>query len=441
MEGVAMSHSHVAILGSGMAGMGAAHALRAAGVAGRIFDKNRYPGGHTASHARDGFIFDEGPHVSFTRNEKIREIFALTVGGRYETINAHVDNHFDGRWVRHPVITNLYGLPEELVVACIRDFVESRRQPPEVRNYEDWLVASYGRAYAEYFPMRYTRKYHTTEARNLSTDWVGPRLYQASLDEVLRGALSPHTPNIHYVQDYRYPTHGGFAAFLRELQAASDIVLEHEVVEVDPQARLLRFAGGRSAEYRRLISSLPLPELVGMIRSVPRGVRDAVDRLACTALVLVNLGVDRADISASSWTYFYEEDLPFSRVSFPRNMSPHVVPAGAGSIQAEVYFSRKYRPFTGSPQDWIEPVIAGLRRCGLLRDDDRILLRDAMLIPYANIIFDLDRVPALAIVHGYLDELGIRYCGRYGDWGYLWTDEAFASGEGAAQRVLQDLAT
>ena len=32
--------------------------------------------------------------------------------------------------------------------------------------------------------------------------------------------------------------------------------------------------------------------------------------------------------------------------------------------------------------------------------------------------------------------LGIAYCGRYGDWGYMWTDESFISGEKAADRAL-----
>ena len=112
------------------------------------------------------------------------------------------------------------------------------------------------------------------------------------------------------------------------------------------------------------------------------------------------------------------------------------VPAGTGSIQAEVYFSDKYKPFTGSPDDWIEPVIDDLRRCGILHEDDRILFRKAMLLRYANIIFDLDRAAALKTVHGYLDDLGIAYCGRYGDWGYMWTDESFKSGELAAEKAL-----
>jgi hypothetical protein len=59
-----------------------------------------------------------------------------------------------------------------------------------------------------------------------------------------------------------------------------------------------------------------------------------------------------------------------------------------------------------------------------------------MFLRYANIIFDLERAKALKTVHGYLDDLGISYCGRYGDWGYMWTDESFISGEKAADRAL-----
>jgi protoporphyrinogen oxidase len=80
-----------------------------------------------------------------------------------------------------------------------------------------------------------------------------------------------------------------------------------------------------------------------------------------------------------------------------------------------------------------------LKRCGILREEDKILFTHSMLVPYANVIFDLERAPALKIVHGYLDDIGIRYCGRYGEWAYIWTDESFMSGENAAQKVLDRL--
>jgi protoporphyrinogen oxidase len=170
-------------------------------------------------------------------------------------------------------------------------------------------------------------------------------------------------------------------------------------------------------------------------------VLDAAGRLACSTCVLVNVGVDRADLSAAHMTYFYDEDICFTRLSFPHMLSRHNVPEGAGSIQAEVYFSSKYRPLMQSPESLIEPVIADLRRCGLLKDEDRILFRNAMVVPYANVIFDLERAESLRIVHAYLDEIGVAYCGRYGDWGYMWTDESFTSGERAAESVLTSLAS
>jgi hypothetical protein len=71
-----------------------------------------------------------------------------------------------------------------------------------------------------------------------------------------------------------------------------------------------------------------------------------------------------------------------------------------------------------------------------LREEDEILVRDARLIQYANVIFDLDRASAVDIVHGYLDDIGIAYCGRYGDWDYMWTDESYISGERAAEAAL-----
>jgi hypothetical protein len=93
-----------------------------------------------------------------------------------------------------------------------------------------------------------------------------------------------------------------------------------------------------------------------------------------------------------------------------------------------------------STEGVIERVIGDLRRAGILRDGDRILSRHASVVKYANVIFDRDRTAAVKTVHGYLDDIGIAYCGRYGDWGYMWTDESFISGERAARTALANAA-
>jgi protoporphyrinogen oxidase len=216
----------------------------------------------------------------------------------------------------------------------------------------------------------------------------------------------------------------------------ANIRLDHEVVSIDPRRREIRFANGAVGEYSGLISSMPLPELIPAIAGTPADVLEAAGRLACSEVVIVNLVVDRADLIDAHWTYFYDQDIFFARISTPHLQSPHNVPPGCGSLQAECYYSKKYRPLDRAPEECIEPVIRDLRKVGVLRESDRILFRNTMYLRYANVIFDLERADALKTVHGYLDDLGIAYCGRYGDWRYIWTDESFLSGEQAAQKVL-----
>lgn len=438
-----MNALDIVILGGGMAGFGAVHRLRREGLRPALFEKNPYLGGAAASFSSpEGFVFDHGGHVSFSRNERIRDLFAANVSHEYETIAARVNNHWRGHWIKHPAQCNLHGLPADLVTAVICDFVKARdRGDGETHNYAEWLEATYGRTFAETFPGEYARKYHTTDPENLSTTWLGGRFYRPTLEEVLRGALSPETPDFHYVTDCRYPRYNGFVSYLRPLFDSADVHALHELVRLDPARRILYFGSGAVRSYDRLISSIPLPELIPMIDGAPQEVIEASGRLACTTCVLVNLGIDRGDLSTAHWSYFYDRDLLPTRMNFPHMLSVNNAPSGHGSIQVEVYYSRKYKPLDRLPDECIEPVIADLQRCGLIHSDDRIVFSEARLIPYANIVFDHDRAAALAKVHSYLNDLGIVCCGRYGEWSYLWTDESFLSGENAAQKVLESVAS
>jgi protoporphyrinogen oxidase len=428
----------IAIIGSGMAGFGAAYRLHQAGLRGTIYEQKRHFGGHTSSYEFEGgWLFDEGPHVSFTSDRRIQDLLAANINGKYEVLTTRVNNYWQGRWIKHPAQCNLYGLPAPLIADVIADFVTaSQAQAPQIHNYEQWLRASFGDTFAETFPMEYTIKYHTTHARDLNTRWIGPRLYRAALKEVLLGALTPQTPDVHYISNFRYPTRGGFQAYLRPFLATCEMRLEHRLTRVDPKQRILHFSNGSAHPFAALVSSMPLPELIPLIDDAPRDVLDAAERLSCSEAVIVSLGVNRPDLVDAHWSYFYDRDVCFARLSTPHLQSPQNVPPGCGSLQAECYYSRKYRPLEHSPEACIEPVIADLLRCGVLRESDRILFRHAMHIPYANVIFDLEEDEARRTVHGFLDDLGIAYCGRYGDWAYIWTDESFTSGERAAQRVL-----
>jgi protoporphyrinogen oxidase len=432
----------IAVLGTGMAGLGAGYVLEQASVPFVCYDKNSYFGGHTRSFRYDsGFVFDEGGHISFTKHSHVRDVLAENIHGHFEERSLSIDNYWHGYRIPHPVQCNLRGLPAELVIKVIRDFVSVQGREPQVgQSYAQWLYDTYGKSFAETFPMVYGRKYHTTTMDRLTTDWIGPRMYRPSLEEILRGTIEGGVTGAHYVGNFRYPTAGGFVSYLEPFAERFEFKLNHRLVRLDPKQKVLHFANGKRVPYDQVISSIPLPDLIALIDGAPEDVLDSADKLAFTQAVLINLGVDRSDLSDTAITYFYDEDVIFSRVNLPHMFSEKNAPPGCGTIQAEVYFSDKYRPLRGTPaSDLIEPVIEDLRRCGFIRDDDSILLKEATVNRYANVIFDTDRPRAVATVHAFLDDIGVLYCGRYGNWDHAWTDEAFLSGEKVAQRALDAL--
>lgn len=429
--------SGYAILGAGMAGFGAANALHERGIRPRIFDERPSHGGLTSSHNEDGFIFDEGVHISFSKNEGVKELFAKSVDNEFFTDKVYCNNYWKGHWIKHPAQVNLKALPEDMIVACLKDFIEANAvQNPRITNYEEWLLAVFGKTFAETFPMEYTVKYHTTEARNMTTDWLGPRLYRPKLEEVLNGAIKHEPLDVFYVNTFRYPLNGGFVSFLNHFVPMAEVNSGHRVEQIDMQDKSLRFSNGTSTNFEKLISSIPLPRLIPLIKGAPAEVLEAAAKLACSQVVVVNVGINRPFGVKQQWSYFYDRHIPFSRTSFRENLSPNNVPPGCGALQAEIYFSDKYRPLEGRPEDWIEPTIDALIETGLIKDRSEVIHTSTVFIPFGNVIFDLDRPKNLEIVQGYLNEIGIAFCGRFGDWGYIWTDHAFLSGGRAARSQM-----
>jgi hypothetical protein len=84
-------------------------------------------------------------------------------------------------------------------------------------------------------------------------------------------------------------------------------------------------------------------------------------------------------------------------------------------------------------------VIEDLRRCEFIKPPDTILLSDIAVNRYANIIYDHDRSPATELIRGFLQDVQIFACGRYGKWNHAWTDQAFLDGEDAARLAVEQL--
>ena len=416
--------SNNVILGAGIAGISAAYHLKQKGENNVIFEKDNDWGGLCGFFEIDGFRFDRFVHFTFAKDEKIAELFAKS-----SPLYAHPPvsyNYWRGCWLKHPAQNNLAPLPIEEKVKIIDSFVNHpRKDVAEISDYAEWLRVQYGDYFAENFPFAYTRKYWGVEAKQLETKWVGNRLHVSPLPEVLRGAFAEQQENFYYTQFMNYPKKGGFRSIMNECRKGLDIRLNKKAVRIDTAAKQVEFADGTVEKYDNLISSLPLPEIIKMISDVPENVQNASKQLRWTCGYQVSLGFNRPDVAKYLWFYIYDEDVPPARVYSPNLKSPDNVPEGCSSLQAEVFFANDAK--IADKDEVLRQTVSKLKEICQFNDSD-VVVKDIRFEPYANIIFTPEIYESRKVVREWLQAQGIKTIGRFGEWDYLWSHQAFESG-------------
>lgn len=229
----------------------------------------------------------------------------------------------------------------------------------------------------------------------------------------------------------RYPKVGGYKSFLNGMAAKSNIQTSREVVLIDLKTNRVDFADGSYVHFEKLISSLPLPELVNRIKDVPQNIIEASNKLLCTSGQLVSLGFNQPDIPKNIWFYIYDNDILPARAYSPSIKSPDNVPIGKSSLQFETYFSR-FSQKKLSGDGLIEHIVEKGIRMGLFSLNN-VEVSDYREVKYVNVVFDIEREKNVAIIHQYLDQNNIQYIGRFGEWDYLWSDQSLLSGKKSAE--------
>lgn len=442
----------VAILGAGLSGLSCSFHIGHKDCT--VFEKKPYFGGHTATHCIDGCFWDEGPHLSFTNIEYVKNLFSSTSKvGILEQAN-DVSNWFRDHWVPHPAQSNLYAVPKPLATECLDDFIQSRQTTDNniiPQNYADWLDQAFGKTFASNFPYAYTRKYWTCEPQALAADWVGQRMYRPDPETIKSGYSAPPVKNTHYFAKFRYPEHEGFAGFLTGIAENANIKLNQSLSEIDLANKKLKFANGDEHSYDCLINTIPLPVFISLVPYAPSSVKEAANSLHCSSVLLINIKASGPSLLDHHWLYVYDEDMLSTRITQIHHLSPNNCPNGSIGIQVEVYESA-LKPFHLS-HDEIESIVTReVAKMGLIHSVESIQSVHTHYVPYANVIFTEKRRESQEVVLDWLASYGLTRedddlepmtdwnnvpdlkpsalynAGRYAQWKYFWTDDCIMRG-------------
>jgi protoporphyrinogen oxidase len=411
------------VLGAGPTGLGAAHRLAERGHDDWVVLEASDGVGGLARSFTDaaGFTYDIGGHVLFSHYPYYTEVVTRALGDDYAELQREAWVRMEGRFIPYPFQNNIRDLAPQTVYECLVGLVEAQRRDHDPATFADWLQAVFGAGMARHFMLPYNEKVWATPPELMAYGWIGERVPVVDVAAVLRNVILGEDqvgwgPN----STFRYPLRGGTGRLYREIAEplADRIELDRPVVAVDPEARTVSSADGRSWPYDALLSTMPLDELVGACAAAPAAVRAAAGRLAWSGTHVVGVGLDRPAGTTRNWVYFPEPDVPFYRVTYLSNYSPHITPAAGQTLLLTETSTSAHRPQDGATI--VGRVIDGLVGAGLMTAEDRERVVTTWQCSPAKTypVPTLDRDAALAVIEPWLRRRRIWSRGRFGAWRY-----------------------
>jgi protoporphyrinogen oxidase len=324
-----VSDYEIAVLGAGPAGLAAAYRLARAGHSTVVLERATAPGGLAGSFEVAGVRVDHGSHrLHPSCAPPIMALLRDLLGADLQRRVRHGRVRLGGRWVAFPPRAGdlVRHLPPRFALGVARDTVTARwRRPAQDDTFAEVVRAGLGPTMAAGFYDPYVRKIWGADPARLSGELARRRVGARSPGALWRKLARPsaRTPD---ARAFYYPKRGYGTIVERVADAAVDagakLELGADVTAVDTTGTSVQIAlsGGATVSAGQVWSTLPLTVFARIVRPpAPPDVLSAAGRLSFRALALVYLVVERSRYTEFDAHYFPDLDVPFSRISEPKN--------------------------------------------------------------------------------------------------------------------------
>jgi protoporphyrinogen oxidase len=418
----------ILIIGAGPTGLGAAHRLHELGHDDHLLiDGRGGPGGLAASFVDpQGFTWDIGGHVQFSHYSYYDDVLdSLGLEWLYHERESWV--WIRNRFVPYPFQNNIHRLDagdRERALRGLEVAAERRPSQPKPENFYDWTVSMFGEGLTGIFMKPYNFKVWGYPLDVLGTRWVGDRVAVPDLERIRENIRAKRDdcswgPNARF----RFPLTGGTGAIWRVVASRLNpkrFVYGDRVAGIDPIAKRVRLASGRTLDYDLLINTMPLVELARIVDGFPAHGVGAAESLVSNSVHIFGIGLRHgrpAALEKKCWMYFPEANSPYYRVTMFSHYSPRNVPDGEGywSLMAEVS-ETAVKPVDA--RTVFDDVVRALREDGLIGHESEIVSRWHHFEKYGYPVPSGDRDAALDVVQPLLEERRIFSRGRFGAWKY-----------------------
>ena len=406
-----------AILGGGLAGLSTAYFLKDNCF---VLEENNELGGLCRSFKKDGFVYDLGGHILFSKNKKILSEMVSWLGNNVGKKYRKNQVWYKDRFVKYPFENGLYSLDKKEIFDCLMGYLINENKEP--KNLEEWCKYTFGNGIAEKYLIPYNEKIWKHDLKNISTHWV-ERIPKPPMNDIIKSAIGIRTEGYKHQLHFYYPKIGGINSLINFLQNnVKNIEKGFKVTEIKKKNNKWKVSNGSQIkEFDRIISSIPVFDLISCLDGVPAEVKGALKRLNYNSLIVVLIGIKNETFNNKTAIYIPDRNILPHRVCFMKYFSNKNAPEGCSHLIAEITVKPNDALLKMKNSTIVEKVSSQLERiCGFSKKE--IISTDIQRVKYAYVIYDKNYSKNTDIVFSYLNDLGIYCTGRFGTFQYINMD-------------------
>ncbi len=426
----------VVILGAGPAGITAAWRLTELGYAVTVLERDDAVGGMARTINVGQYAVDFGPHTFHIREtDESRRVLASIerfFGDDPLILTRGTRVLLRGKEYVYPLemLQVLTGVSPFLSARIVFDYLmataKSAFAPAKKEDsFEEWGVRNLGRTLYDLCFGIYSERVWGLPTSQISSKQA-QRVAKLNLKNIILRTLGIKADPATYFTKYMYPRKG--ISMLYE-GMADEVRAAGNVIKLNAPATRLERSGDRvtTVHYREggedkqlpcdiLLSTLPLPSLVGMISpALPAPVVAHAAKLKYRSLKLIYIALKRARMTDYHWVYLLDEQFRVNRLSEQKNVSSDMVPDGSTVLCIELSLWKDEPLWRASDEDIYQLALRDLMKMGYGVTPEEVLEYHVTDIPTAYPVYELNfeehLIPVLDGVHEVANLLTL---GRHG---------------------------
>jgi len=310
----------------------------------------------------------------------------------------------------------------DYLMATLRSALAPARKE---HSFEEWGVRNLGRTLYDLCFGLYSARVWGLPTSQISSKQA-QRVAKLNLKNVILRSLGIKADPATYFTKYMYPRKGISVLFERMAaevtKRGNRVMLESAAVrlqqEGDRIARVVYQQNGReeSIECDGVLSTLPLPQLIGMITpALPSAIAAHAARLRYRSLKLIYIALKRPQLTDYHWVYLLDEHYRVNRMSEQKNVSSEMVPADRTILCIELSCWRDEPVWQATDEEVYRIALKDLLKMGYgVREDEveNYYVADiATAYPVYELNFEDHLIPVLEGVHSVPNLLTL---GRHG---------------------------